>query len=262
MKNVFAIISILMLTIFSSMGQNCVVDELSVPFVDIIGLSPKHSVEENYHKIDSVISLHKEKIYNTYYIKFYGLYESKVMRSWYIRYSGKEEFYPVMEIYLGCILSDFSIKNCKITEILTQLYTYSIDEPFKVPMYFQYYQHIKTSFKDEKETNGCVEVIGWDSVPRDVIDRNKVKFNVVRFFKLNQDYVRWYHLSNYQPQEDYFCTIYCLSSESPLYQKIKEKVIGVTNINSDCVREIKANQNKQTKKHKDEITDGIYFKKS
>ena len=122
MKNVFAIISILMLTIFSSIGQNSVVDKFTDSKHAHIVLYPNESIKENYAKIQSLMELHEERKYAEYTIVVQGYYTSEKGKYLdenvghiHIKGEDNERFYTVSK---------------EIIEALTQIYARSLDEPF------------------------------------------------------------------------------------------------------------------------------------
>lgn len=158
MKNVFTIISLLMLTIFSSMAQNSVVDK----FTDAtqprgskhahIVLYPNKSIKENYAKIQSLMDLHEERKYAEYTIVVQGYYTSKKGKylddcMYFINIKGKdnERFYTV---------------SGQIIRALVELYAQSLDVPFNCDRsdYFIHYvnerKYKRPSGREYKNKNG------------------------------------------------------------------------------------------------------------
>ena len=197
MKNVFTIISLLMLTIFSSMAQNSVVDKFTdatqprgSEYRDIV-LYPNKSIKENYAKIQSLMDLHEERKYAEYTIVVQGYYTSKKGKYladyiYFIKIKGKdnERFYTV---------------SGQIIKALTELYAQSLDEPFN-----------------------C----GWSEYFSLGVNERKYKRPSGREYKnKNGEFVK-----EYITVTDYKNELYILYSSSPLYKKICQEVIKETGL--------------------------------
>ena len=197
MKNVFTIISILMLTIFSSMAQNSVVDKFTdatqprgSEFRDIV-LYPNKSIKENYAKIQSLMDLHEERKYAEYTIVVQGYYTSKkgkyldeFVESIHIKGEDNERFYTV---------------SGQIIRALTKLYAQSLDEPFNCNSSDYFYL---------------------------AVNERKYKRPSGREYKnKNGEFVK-----EYITVTDYKNELYMLHSTSSLYKKIYQEVIKETGL--------------------------------
>lgn len=111
-------------------AQNVVVDALRNPNevvgtrYDDLTLDPNKSIKENYAKIDSLMSLHREKNYAQYFIMVEGHYTY-----------GKYKFH---NFHIGMIFvkdkdnEEYDSVNQQIVNILTGLYSYSLGKKFPV----------------------------------------------------------------------------------------------------------------------------------
>jgi len=108
-------------------AQNCVVDKFTernsdISKIDILILDPNKTIKENYKKIIELLALHKENEYGKYTVIVKGHYISK---------KDSNDYYNEI-ICLKRIIKPFGgLSICEIINILTKLYSYSLDEPFK-----------------------------------------------------------------------------------------------------------------------------------
>ena len=125
MKKVLWFIVCLMTMVVSANAQNSVVDEFTTneptkTGYDHLMLNPQRSIKENYAKIDSLMSLHKENGYAKYYIMIHGDYGigSWVIGMITIKVKDYERIRPIKK---------------DIIEALVNLYTHSIGKKFNIP---------------------------------------------------------------------------------------------------------------------------------
>ena len=198
MKKFLWIIVCFMTMIVSANAQNSIVDEFktnepSGEKFDNLILDPNKTIKENYAKIDSLMSLHKEKNFAKYTIMIDGHYTSKWNSSSYydhhigmIRVKGKNnEYYRTI--------------SGQIIEALTELYSNSLDTRFDV------------DFDD----CGAMEV-----------NQKTIKVPTGKTFKRSDGKVT----KEYVEKEIGQNTLYYLYSTSPLYKKIYNKVIEETGL--------------------------------
>ena len=196
MKKVLWLIVCLMTMIMSANAQNSVVDAFKTdkPFkslYDHLILDPTKSIGENYAKIDSLMSLHKEKNLAEYtimvgghYTGIGGNYTDKCVGM--IQVKGEDnEYYRTI--------------SSQIINALTELYSKSLDICFSVE-YGEYY----TSS----------------------VNKKRIKVETGRTFKRSDGKIT----KEYVEKEIGCNTLYCLYPSSPLYEKIYNKVIEETGL--------------------------------
>ena len=202
MKKFFMAIVCLMTMVIGANAQNSVVDDFATnepteKKYDHLVLDPQKSIKENYEVIKNLMSLHKEKDYAEYIIMIEGHYVNKYNSAYnwpvgMIEVKGKNnEYYQTI--------------SGQIIEALTELYSHSLDEPFKVE--FGEYHVMQVNQKDIKVATG-------------------------RTFKhqngsVTKEYVTSKGLGN---------RFYCLYSTSQLYKKIYKKVMAETNLSDEGCR--------------------------
>ena len=193
-KNLWIIVCLMTMTV-SANAQNSIVDEFktnepSGKKFDNLILDPNKTIKENYAKIDSLMSLHKEKNFAEYTIMIDGHYTSKWNSSSYydhhigmIRVKGKNnEYYRTI--------------SGQIIEALTELYSNSLDTRFDVDC-------------------GAMEV-----------NQKTIKVPTGKTFKRSDGKVT----KEYVEKEIGQNILYYLYSTSPLYKKIYNKVIEETRL--------------------------------
>ena len=196
MKKVLWLIVCLMTMIMSANAQNSVVDAFKTdkPFkslYDHLILDPTKSIGENYAKIDSLMSLHKEKnlakytiMVDGHYTGIGGDYTDKCVGM--IQVKGEDnEYYRTI--------------SSQIINALTELYSRSLDIRFSVE-YGEYY----TSS----------------------VNKKRIKVETGRTFKRSDGKIT----KEYVEKEIGCNTLYCLYPSSPLYKKIYNKVIEETGL--------------------------------
>ena len=196
MKKVLWLIVCLMTMIMSANAQNSVVDAFKTdkPFkslYDHLILDPTKSIGENYAKIDSLMSLHKEKNLAEYtimvgghYTGIGGNYTDKCVGM--IQVKGEDnEYYRTI--------------SSQIINALTELYSRSLDIHFSVE-YGEYY--ISS------------------------VNKKRIKVETGRTFKRSDGKIT----KEYVEKEIGCNTLYCLYPSSPLYKKIYNKVIEETGL--------------------------------
>lgn len=197
MRKVLWMIVCFMTMVTSANAQNIIVDEFkadkpSEKKRDILLLSPNESIKKNYTKIDSLMSLHREKNYAEYIIVVQGHYTNK---------SG--DFYDRLIGMIHVKLRDGDIYyhtiNEEIKEVLTTLYSYSLDECFNVE-FDEYY----ASFVNEEQI--------------------KVKVETGRTFKCSDGKVTKEYVEEWRKIGGNI--LYRLFPTSSLFKKIKGKVIS------------------------------------
>ena len=203
MKKVLWLIVCLMTMIMSANAQNSVVDAFKTdkPFkslYDHLILDPTKSIGENYAKIDSLMSLHKEKNLAEYtimvgghYTSIGGNYTDKCVGM--IQVKGEDnEYYRTI--------------SSQIINALTELYSRSLDIRFSVE-YGEYYTLS--------------------------VNKKRIKVGTGRTFKRSDGKIT----KEYVEKEIGCNTLYCLYPSSPLYKKIYNKVIEETGLKDDKVIE-------------------------
>ena len=196
MKKVLWLIVCLMTMIMSAIAQNSVVDAFKTdkPFkslYDHLILDPTKSIGENYAKIDSLMSLHKEKNLAEYtimvgghYTGICGNYTDKCVGM--IQVKGEDnEYYQTI--------------SSQIINALTELYSRSLDICFSVE-YGEYY------------------ILS--------VNKKRIKVETGRTFKRSDGKIT----KEYVEKEIGCNTLYCLYPSSPLYEKIYNKVIEETGL--------------------------------
>ena len=189
----------LMTMVVSVNAQNGVVDDLATnepsgKKFDRLLLDPNKSIKENYAKIDSLMSLHKEKNFAEYTIMIEGHYTNKHNESY--------DFYSGMIQVKGKNNERYRTISGQIIYALAQLYSYSLDEPFKVE--FGEYHTMQVNQKNIKVATGRTFKHENGSVTKEYVTRKG--------------------LGN---------TLYCLYSTSPLYKKIYNKVMAETGLTDE-----------------------------
>ena len=196
MKKVLWLIVCLMTMIMSANAQNSVVDAFKTdkPFkslYDHLILDPTKSIGENYAKIDSLMSLHKEKnlaeytiMVDGHYTGIGGDYTDKCVGM--IQVKGEDnEYYRTI--------------SSQIINALTELYSRSLDIRFSVE-YGEYYTLS--------------------------VNKKRIKVETGRTFKRSDGKIT----KEYVEKEIGGNTLYCLYPSSPLYEKIYNKVIEETGL--------------------------------
>ena len=203
MKKVLWLIVCLMTMIMSANAQNSVVDAFKTdkPFkslYDHLILDPTKSIGENYAKINSLMSLHKEKnlakytiMVDGHYTGIGGNYTDKCVGM--IQVKGEDnEYYRTI--------------SSQIINALTELYSRSLDIRFSVE-YGEYYTLS--------------------------VNKKRIKVETGRTFKRSDGKIT----KEYVEKEIGCNTLYCLYPSSPLYEKIYNKVIEETGLKDDKVIE-------------------------
>ena len=196
MKKVLWLIVCLMTMIMSANAQNSVVDAFKTdkPFkslYDHLILDPTKSIGENYAKIDSLMSLHKEKNLAEYTIMVDGYYTG-VGGNYTDKYVGMIQVKGEDNEYYRTISS-------QIINALTELYSRSLDICFSVE-YGEYY------------------ILS--------VNKKRIKVETGRTFKRSDGKIT----KEYVEKEIGCNTLYCLYPSSPLYEKIYNKVIEETGL--------------------------------
>ena len=197
MRKWFMAIVCLMTMVLSVNAQNAVVDEFTTSNepterkFDYLLLDPNKSIVENYAKIDSLMSLHKERNYAEYTIMVEGHYTNKRgdFYDWHvgtIQVKGKDNEYYI------------TISG-QIIKALTELYSHSLDTRFNVE---------------------------WREYNALTVNQKRAKVETGRTFKHNDGKIT----KEYVEKEIGGNTLYYLYSTSSLYKKIKEKVISETGL--------------------------------
>ena len=203
MKKLLWLIVCLMTMIMSANAQNSVVDAFKTdkPFkslYDHLILDPTKSIGENYAKINSLMSLHKEKnlakytiMVDGHYTGIGGNYTDKCVGM--IQVKGEDnEYYRTI--------------SSQIINALTELYSRSLDIRFSVE-YGEYYTLS--------------------------VNKKRIKVETGRTFKRSDGKIT----KEYVEKEIGCNTLYCLYPSSPLYEKIYNKVIEETGLKDDKVIE-------------------------
>lgn len=198
-KKVLWLIVCLMAMVVSANAQNSVVDEFvtnesTEKKYDELLLDPQKSIKENYEVIKNLMSLHRENNYTEYIIMVEGHYTNKHNESY--------DFSTGMIEVKGKNNERYRTISGQIIYALAQLYSYSLDEPFKVE--FGEYHVMKVNQKDIKVATG-------------------------RTFKHENGSVT----KEYVTREGLGNTFYCLYSTSPLYKKIYNKVMAETGLTDE-----------------------------
>ncbi len=181
----------------SANAQNCVVDDLNDPNevvgkkIDRLILDPNKSIKENYAKIDSLMSLHKENQQAEYTILIEGHYTNKRNESYdwnvgMIQVKGKNN-------------EQYRTISGQIIEALTELYSNSLDESFHV-----------TS----------------DQYTAMSVNEKPIKVETGRTFKHQNGKVT----KEYVTRKGGGNILYSLYPTSPLYKKIYNKVVQETGL--------------------------------
>ena len=196
MKKVLWLIVCLMTMIMSANAQNIVVDAFKTdkPFkslYDHLILDPTKSIGENYAKIDSLMSLHKEKNLAEYTIMVGGHYTS-------IRGNYTDECVGMIEVK-GEDNEYYRTISSQIINALTELYSKSLDICFSVK---------------------CGEYYILS------VNKKRIKVETGRTFKRSDGKIT----KEYVEKEIDCNTLYCLYPSSPLYKKIYNKVIEETGL--------------------------------
>ena len=185
-----------MTMVVSINAQNSVVDgfksnEPSGEKYDHLLLDPNKSIKENYAKIDSLMSLHKEKNFAKYTIMIEGHYTNK----WGDFY----DFHIGMIQVKGKDNEYYRTISGQIIEALTNLYSRSLDTRFDV----EYGEYHTLS-----------------------VNKKRIKVETGRTFKRSDGKVT----KEYVEEKIGGNTLYCLYSTSSLYKKIYNKVVTETNL--------------------------------
>ena len=196
MKKVLWLIVCLMTMIMSANAQNSVVDAFKTdkPFkslYDHLILDPTKSIGENYAKIDSLMSLHKEKNLAEYTIMVGGHYTS-------IGGNYTDECVGMIQVK-GEDNEYYRTISSQIINALTELYSRSLDIRFSVE-YGEYY------------------ILS--------VNKKRIKVGTGRTFKRSDGKIT----KEYVEKEIGGNTLYCLYPSSPLYKKIYNKVIEETGL--------------------------------
>ena len=192
-----------MTMVVNANAQNSVVDAFKTdkPFkslYDHLILDPTKSIGENYAKIDSLMSLHKEKNLAKYTIMVDGYYTG-VGGNYTDKYVGMIQVKGEDNEYYRTISS-------QIINALTELYSQSLDIRFSV----EYGEYRTLS-----------------------VNKKRIKVETGRTFKRSDGKIT----KEYVEKEIGGNTLYRLYSSSPLYKKIYNKVIEETGLKDDNVIE-------------------------
>lgn len=101
---------------------------------DTLLLDPNNSITENYAKIDSLMSLHKEKNFAEYTIVIRGYYTNELGR-FYSHKVGSIKVKGENNEYYRTI-------SGQIIHALTELYSYSLDKPVNNKESYSYNNHL------------------------------------------------------------------------------------------------------------------------
>lgn len=176
-------------------AQNIVVDDLKNPN-EVVGtkydnliLNPNTSIKENYAKIDSLMSLHRENNYAKYIIWVIGHYVGDHKNSYdfhvgriCVKGKNNEEYHTISE---------------QIVDALTELYSHSLDNEFKV----------------ENTLLECGLLI---------VNKKKAKVETGRFFKHQNGKITKEYIIDWVGGDKFWYLYGC----SPLYKKIRDKVVA------------------------------------
>ena len=199
MKKFFMAIVCLMTMVISANAQNSVVDDFATneptgKKYDELLLDPQKSIKENYEVIKNLMSLHRENNYAEYIIMVEGHYVNK--------YNSTYNWSVGMIEVKGKDNERYRTISGQIIYVLAQLYSYSLDEPFKVES--RDYFTMQVNQKDIKVATGRTFKHQNGSVTKEYVTRKG--------------------LGN---------TFYCLHETSSLYRKIYTKVMSETNLTDE-----------------------------
>lgn len=200
MRKLLWLIVCLMTMVVSANAQNAIVDEFKTneptkKGYEYLLLDPNKSISENYAKIDSLMKLHKEISYAEYIIMPHGYYTNK---------RGDAYKWPIGIIKVkGKDNERYRTISGQIINVLTDLYSYSLDTPFNVES-----DNYHTMSVNEKSV--------------------KVKVETGKTFRHNDGKITKEYVEKEKKVGGN--TLYCLYSTSALYKKIYNKVIEETGL--------------------------------